>query len=492
MKQLFLASTFFELVCLAAGIDSGVYDSTAAPALLGTDGVEPADSLTADRNGPPRQGDRERILLLSNNAAVLELARPITSTPGAESLLARFDRVVDLNAAISPAHPSQWRPGHNDLPMVEAHLRACWDLGKDDIELVLESPQVNPAIALGRVFSSATIRVHADGLMSYGPTRNQIPLSSGQRMSTLHYLPLVSGLQPRLLAEFGIVPEPMSIDAFRTVVTEIGDATAEELDSIFREDWTGGEWALAVGQYLAALNLITEEEETALHVEMITQAADRGFTRLVFKPHPAAPPAQLDQLFDVADRFDVALTVLEVPALAEVIVDRFRPGLIIGGFSTALATARAVFGVPALAVGTDMLLESITPYQNSNRIPLTIISELCDGSDPAAESEPPELNTLVDAVAYCMAPEFSRDIRADTQAYLERHVGGDGDEDRSEESQVSRYFKRRRLTSLRLPGGTVSPIAPRRVIRRAGALALRAVKRQQGRVIERTASWRTN
>lgn len=482
MKQIFLASTFFELVCLAAGIDSGIYDTTAVPALLGTDGVapDPASGSPAEGSGAGAPA-RERILLVSNNAAVLELARPLTSTPGAESLLRRFDRVIDLNAAVAPAHPSTWKPSANDIPMVEAHLRASWGLGDEPIELILESPQVNPAIALGRVFETATIRVHADGLMSYGPTRNLIPLTNGQRMSTLHYLPLVPGLEPRLLAEFGIVAEPMDLGAFRRVVTELGDATAAELDAMIAEDAGTEPWAFAVGQYLAALGLLTEDEEIALHVEMIRQAAARGFTRVVFKPHPAAPPTQLEPLFAVAEEVGVALTVLDVPVLAEVVVDRMRPGLILGGFSTALATAREVYGVPALAVGTDTLLKAITPYQNGNRIPLTIIAEVCDGSAPEQATDRSDLSALVHAVSYCMAPEVSRDLRTSATAFLERVFGTPGDK------HARRYFKRRRLTSLSLPGGTTR-ITPRRLVRQTGALAVLAASRQKRRLTERTKS----
>ncbi|GAA1846404.1 polysialyltransferase family glycosyltransferase [Brevibacterium marinum] len=473
MKQIFLASSFFELVCLSAGIDSGVYDTTAAPALLGTQGVEPSDVSSKDGSS------RERILLLSNNAAVLELSRPFSQTPGADRLLARFDRVVDLNASVHPSHPSTWSPAQNDLPMVEAHLRQTWDLGEDDVELVLESPQVNPAIALGRVFASATIRVHADGLMSYGPTRNQIPLANGQRMSTLHYLPLVPELEPRLLAEFGIVPEPLDPEAFRSVVREVGDSTASDLDAGLGDELQGSPWAFAVGQYLAALGLITEEEETALHVEMIRQAAARGFSRVVFKPHPAAPPAQLEPLFTAAEEDGITLSVLELPVLAEVVIDRLRPGLIIGGFSTALATAREVYGVPALTVGADMLLEAISPYQNSNRIPLTIIAEVCDGSERASQSTATQLKALVEAVSYCMAPDISRDLRSGAEDFLERSA---------ETARFSRYFKRKRLASLRLPGGDVEKFAPRSFARRTGTLAVLAARRQGSRLVNRAKS----
>ncbi|MCT1550445.1 polysialyltransferase family glycosyltransferase [Brevibacterium casei] len=470
MKQIFLVSTFFELVCLAAGVDAGVYDSDAAPALRGTGGVDPTGGTGSDR---------ERILLVSNNAAVLELSRPLTQTPGAESLVARFDRVIDLNAAVAPLHPSTWRPSGNDIPMIEAHLRSSWGLGDEPIELVLESPQVNPAIALGRVFSTATIRVHADGLMSYGPTRNQIPLTNGQRMSTLHYLPLVPGLSPRLLAEFGIVAQPLSLEAFGAVVTELGEATKSELDAALPDIGPDQPWAFAVGQYLAALGLLTDDEETALHVEMIERAAERGFDDIVFKPHPAAPPSQLEPLFDAANRLGVTLTVLDVPVLAEVVVDRLRPDLVIGGFSTALATARAVYSVPALAVGTGPLLEAITPYQNGNRIPLTIIAEVCDGSEPKEDEDRTDLAALIETVSYCMGPEVSRDLRGRAIAYLDQIFATPGDK------RVRRYFKRRRLTSLDLPGGSTRRVTPKRFARRTGLLAVRLASRQKRRLTER-------
>lgn len=492
MKQIFLASTFFELVCLAAGIDSGAYDSVAAPSLLGTGGVDP-DAEQQDRS-------RERILLVSNNTAMLELARPLVSTPGAETLLSRFDRVVDLNDSVAPAHPSNWSPANNDLRMVEAHLRQLWGLGSDRVELVLESPQVNPAIALGRVFSSATIRVHADGLMSYGPTRNKIPLTNGQRCSTLHYLPLVPGLKPRLLAEFGIIPQVLDPQHFRAVITEVGNDTADSLDEELSAEVESGPWALAVGQYLSALGLISEGEETSLHIEMIRQAVVRGLRHVVFKPHPAAPPARLGPLFAEAEKSGIRLTVLESPVLAEVVLDRLRPDLVIGGFSTALATARAIYGIPALAVGSERLLEEISPYQNSNRIPLTIIAETCTGdplptrsdltgdtdpsdpsvlSDQSADHDVDDLQKLVDSVSYCMAAEVSRYLRPTAHEFLSTLVGA-GDEQR-----IRRYFKRRRLNSLNLPSTESDAPAPRRLIRRTGQLAVEAAKRQQKRLAGR-------
>ena len=491
MKQIFLASSLFELVCLAAGIDSGAYDQPAAPALLGTGGIVPgAGRRTFGVNADDADDADERILLVSNNAVVMELSTSFVEAPGAAALLSRFDRVADLNEALAPlhVHPSSWRPDHADIPIVEAYLRRAWDIGTDDVELVLESPQVNPAIALGRVFSRSTIRVHADGLMSFGPTRNQIPLTNGQRMSTLHYLPLVPGAEPRLLHEYGILHRPLSLEAFRTVVAELGRESSAAFGDGFSDELQATPWALIVGQYLSALGLISDEDEIELHVSMIEEAAKRGLKTVVFKPHPAAPPSQLEPLNEAADREGIRLQVLDSPLLAEVIIDRFRPDLIIGCFSTALMTAREVYGVPALAVGTDMLLEAITPYQNSNRIPLTIISELCDGEAPGGHSSDSTaeiasaLKKLIDAVTFCMAPNLSHDLREPAGDFLERVYG-------SEQGQsFRRYFKRRRLNMLALPGGNARALAPRRWVKRSGSLILKAATRKRKRLVKRIRS----
>ncbi|WP_210603012.1 polysialyltransferase family glycosyltransferase [Brevibacterium oceani] len=506
MKQVFLASTLFELVCLAAGIDSGEYDRPAEPALMETGG-EAAEDV------PPAS---ERILLVSNNAVVMELSDSFVETPGADSLVRRFDRVVDLNQALAPlhVHPSSWRPDHADLPIVEDYLRRLWGLENEDVELILESPQVNPAIALGRVFSRATIRVHADGLMSFGPTRNQIPLTNGQRMSVLHYLPLVPGISPRLLSEFDIVHRPLTFEAFTAVVREVGEHSAEALESelggVLKAGESGGSasgesgsggsgsrtsssagetlpWALVVGQYLSALGLISSEEETQLHVEMIEGAAARGLRSVVFKPHPAAPPSQTGPLFEAAERLGVELHILTLPVMAEVIIDRLRPDLIVGGFSTALMTAREIYRIPALSVGADLLLDAITPYQNSNRIPLTVIAEICDGSIPALDDalDTVQLERLLAAVTYCMAPGLSHDLRGQASAFLSEVFDEDGRGNPAAAQSYRRYFKRKRLTALDLPGSLSKAFAPRRVVKRTGTLAIKAIVRKQKRIMNR-------
>lgn len=448
MKQIFLASTLFQVAGLAAGIDSGVYDSAVTPA------------ATLEGPGAPDtrfETPSERILLLSNNAVVLEAATPIDKTPGATSLLTRFDRVIHLNEFLAPNHPNSWAPRHEDLPLWETDLRSRWQLGDETVELVLESPQVNPAIALGRIFHDAMIRVHSDGLMSYGPTRNFIPLTNGQRMTSLHYLPLVEGLIPRLLNEYEITPIALDRRAFTNVVDEIVRDTDLSLSEEIRA-LDSSTTAMAFGQYLSALGILTPHEEHELHREFVTVAHQAGMTAVVFKPHPASPPDMVRALTAYAQELGITFLVYDSPVIAEAVVAVLKPALVIGCFSTALVTARALYGIPAKAVQTDLLLERITPYHNSNRVPVTIADATLDGSNTKLSAEQvTELQALIDSVSYAMQPKIAFRLRETAHDYLSKRRG----------SNTMKYFKKRRLTSLGLPGGLPQRNRPRTVLRKS-------------------------
>lgn len=433
MKQLFLASTLFQVASLAAGIDSGAYDRGFTPA---------ATTGGAGKNDEQFQPPNERILILSNNATVLELTTPLDQVPGATTLLSRFDRVIHLNELLTPNHPSSWVPNSQDLPLWESHFRSAWMLGTEQVELVLESPQVNPAIALGRIFHDAVIRVHADGLMSYGPTRSFIPLTNGQRLTSLHYLPLVEGLVPRLLSEYEITPVPVDLNTFRAIVDELVKDTNMQLPTEIL-DLDPAATAIGFGQYLSALNILSPEEETELHLRFISTAHARGMQHFIFKPHPASPPETVRVLGAYAENIGMTFHVYSSPVLAEALVSVFMPSLVIGCFSTALITASTLYGIEAQAVGTELLLERVTPYHNSNRIPVTITDALLNSDDGApTRKDGDELQHLVDSVSYAMQPEIAAEFRDVAVEYLKKH----------QSSPSMKYFKRRRLTALDLPG----------------------------------------
>ncbi|MBT2385486.1 alpha-2,8-polysialyltransferase family protein [Streptomyces sp. ISL-11] len=437
--QIFLASTLYGAATLAAALDAGRFS--------------PAD---------------RRLLLVANTAAVPETAPALDEAPGFEPLRARFDGVLSWNETISPLHPSGWSPRPDDAPLWERHLRLLWELGTAEVELVVESLQVSPAHALALCFPDAPLEIYADGLMSYGPTRNKLDPLVGTRVRRLLHLDLVPGLRPLLLTEFGVGAEIVPAEAFTKVLAELSDATPP----IAAPEGA----ALLLGQYLSALDILTPEEEERLYVRMLRGAVARGHRVLVFKPHPTAPARWSRMLEEEAGRLGVELTVLDTPMLAEVVCRRIRPALVAGCFSTALLTARTLYGLPVARTGTGLLLERLSPYQNSNRVPATLVDALLPDLEGAADTGPPEgeeLSGLLAAVGFAMQPQILPDLRPAAERYLAAHL----------DTRTRRYFKRRRLTALALPGAVPSQLAflPRSPTVRMMARRARAVRRRLAR-----------
>ncbi|MFE5893742.1 polysialyltransferase family glycosyltransferase [Streptomyces sp. NPDC002285] len=441
--QIFQASTLYGVATLATALDSGCF--------------RPAD---------------RRILLVCNNAATPETTPGLDEMPGFERLRERFDDVLSYNETIFPFHPGGWAPRQDDLPLWERFLRHEWQLGDDDVELAVESIQVNPSLGIAQIFTGAPVTVYADGLMSYGPTRNKIDPLVGTRVDRVLHLDLVPGLKPLLLTEFGVPAEIVPTPAITKVLAELvssGD-TLPEIE----------EPALLLGQYLSALGILSDDEEEALHVRMLKGAAGLGHDKVVFKPHPSAPARFTRSLEKEAEKLGVELTVLDTPVLAEVLYQRMRPALVVGCFSTALLTASALYGLPVAQVGTELLLERLTPYENSNRVPVTIVHALLpELGDRTAVTEQRRsmdvdaLGALVRAVGFAMQPKILPGLREETERYLAKNLS----------ERTLRYFKRKRLTSLALPGGVPAQLSfiprnatVRRMARKARNLR-RAVRR---------------
>ncbi|WP_345944859.1 polysialyltransferase family glycosyltransferase [Streptomyces albus subsp. chlorinus] len=446
--QIFEVSTLYGAATLAASLDAGQFG--------------------------PRHAAR-RILLVSSNAPTPEAATGLAAMSGFAGLAERFDEVVDWNEAIRPYHPSAWSPPRDESPVWERMFRHLWRLGDAPVELVVESVHVSPAKALATIFGGSAVHVYADGLMSYGPTRDRLPQWLGCRIRRLLHLDLVPGLRPMLLAEHGVAPEIVPGDAFTKVLGELGKAAAgdPELARVAADRPT----AVLLGQYLAALDILSFEEEEELHARMLRGAVAAGHTCVAFKPHPTAPARYSRVLEKTAAQEGVRLHILDGPVLAEAVYERCRPTLVVGCFSTALLTASTYYGIAIARVGTDVLLDRLTPYQNSNRVPVTIVdfavpdleNDTAGAPVPATVTE--ELGALVRTVGYCMQAKRNPLLREEAAAWLEAHL----DED------TMRYFKRRRLTALALPGGSNSVRA--RLLRtsptaRRAARRVRAVQRK--------------
>ncbi|RPK92828.1 polysialyltransferase family glycosyltransferase [Streptomyces sp. ADI98-10] len=427
-------------------------------------------------------GPARRILLLSRTGPAPEAVADVSETVGFERLRARFDEVLSWNDAIFPFHPAGWLPRADDAPLWERHFRRAWGLGDEALELVVDSPHAGPARALTQVFAGVPVEVYAEGPGGYGPTGEKIPPLTGTRVRRLLHPDLVPGVRPLLLGEYGVEPQTVPAGAIINVVGELADVDAE---------LTAGEApavglpvvaapALLLGQDLAGAGLVPAAEEAELRLEMVRAAVALGHTRLVFAPDPYAPWEDPAALLAEADRLGVELTVLDTPApvVADVLLHRLRPALVVGCTSTALFGAARFHGLPVVAVGTGLLLERLTPYENAERIPATIADALlsgpadagsADGRKPGGEAE---WDGLLAAVGFAMRPKVRPDLRPAAERYLAAHLDG----------HTWRYFKRRRLASLALPGVVPARLAflrsnpgLRRVARRA-----RALKRGRG------------
>ncbi|MEU0096973.1 polysialyltransferase family glycosyltransferase [Streptomyces sp. NPDC006267] len=437
--RIFHASTPAATLLLAAAVDAGCF------------------------TGPGR-----RMLLLSRTGPAPEAVADVSETAGFERLRTRFDEVLSWNEAIFPFHPDGWLPRADDAPLWERHFRRAWGLGDERLELVVDAPHAGPARALAQVFAGVPVDVYAEGPRGFGPTGEKIPPLTGTRVRRLLHPELVPGVRPLLLGEYGVEPQTVPAETIGKVIAELADAavasTGAGLPSVEAP-------ALLLGQDLAGAGLIPAAEEAGLRLEMVRGAAALGHTRLVFAPDPYAPRQDPAALLAEAGRLGVELTVLDtpLPVMADVLLHRLRPALVVGCTSTALFAAARFHGLPVATVGTGLLLERLTPYENPERIPATLadalLPELADADAvsrqrPGAEAG---LDGLLAAVGFAMRPKVRPDLRPAAERYLSDRLDG----------RTWRYFKRRRLASLALPG-----VVPARLAFLRGNPALRRVARR--------------
>lgn len=425
MTQLFALHSAYGLATAAAALDGG---------LLGDHG--------------------ERILVPFVSSRIPETSVGILADPTLATLRDRFDRVEDLDALLGPLHPSSWKPDAADLPLLRRLFTRAWGLDGDDLEVLVQSPQVAPARTLMMLFTHARLTIIGDGLMTYSPMRVRLPHTVTARIGRVVHADVVPGVTP-LVGAPTATAVPVSPALFRTVLAETAagvDDTAE-LESVI----TGEPTVLVLGQYLSALGLVTESEEVALQTQMIDRAASLHPRHIVFKPHPAAPPRLSDALRDRARARDAVFHEYRGALAAETLAERIDARAVIAGFSTALPTVRALFGRDIEAVGADTVLSRLTPYENSNRVPATIVDVLTRPDSPYREPE--RMQLLIDAVGYAMQPVVAAHLRTRAVELLTSIRPSDRD----------RYFAPERLAELRLPGAPPET-AVRRALRPAGGI----------------------
>ncbi len=396
--EIYEASSLFQVVALCAAIDSGVVSDPG----------------------------RLRTLVLCTNAPAPELAAPLEESQIVAEASSRFTYVVSLNTLLYPLAPRDFSPRARDMSWVRPLLSSYLGVGPGaDVVLYLESLQSDPGLALARVFWDSKIVVHADGLMVYGPSRTRFPASITQRVSGILYPQFVPGLEPLLLREASPRHIPLPLEDLKATV-------AGFLTEVTEAPVPGEPYALVLGQYLSALGVLEPAEEYELSARMIAYAHERTELLVVFKPHPSAPEPVLWRLREFAESRGIRLHVARGGAIAEFLFHAYPPDLVVSSFSTALATAQFGYGIPVAALGTDLLLERLTPYENSNRVPVTIADALM-GVDGAAQSYreryglgpgTSELSALINAVAYACQPDLNPDLAEGARSFASWHMEG--------------------------------------------------------------------
>ncbi|MFJ9342878.1 polysialyltransferase family glycosyltransferase [Streptomyces sp. NPDC101733] len=431
MTRIFAASTLYGAMTVAAAVDAGQFG----------------------------RDDRERVLLVCNNVDIPEVATPLHHMPGAAAVLARFHRVVYWNDLIYPFHPALWSPRDEDAPLWRTVMAEKMGIRPGPLELVVESIQVKPAQTLCKIFSDATLAVYADGVMSYGPTRNDLNRSVHGRITQVLYLDLVPTLLPLLLTEYAIPSRPVHTEAVLALMAEVTHECRPLLERAIPPELArlGPNTALLLGQYLSPLGILTEAEEEELHLRMFQNAVRLGHAAVVFKPHPSAPSSLADTLTEAARAAGVPFLVLDLPVLAETVFAHLRPRQVIGCFSTGLFTARALYGIPVAQIGALEVIRRMRPYANSNRVPATLTHALLpDLEAPAGhgvdrildvEHVRDEVTPYVQAVGYCMQPKRYAFLRPVAEAYVAAAV-----ERWEERPELSMHFNERTRTRLDLPG----------------------------------------
>lgn len=393
-------------------------------------------------------GGAERVLVPFTSSRIPEISRSIGTDPAMQSLRGRFDRVEDLDELLGARHPSAWKPREADLPMLERLLVRAWSLDPNDLELFVQSPQVAPARTLMALFPGARITVVGDGLMTYSPMRVKLAHTIAARIVGVVHADVVPGVTPLVGSPHATaVPVPPALFGAALAETATGDVPIDGDAST----------VLVLGQYLAELGLVNQAEEIAMQREMIDRAADWSPERIVFKPHPAAPPLFSDALRRSATDRGIEFVEYRGPLAAELLAERLDVRAVVAGFSTALPTVRALYGRDIGSAGNKTVLARLTPFENSNRIPATIVDALTRTDSPWADAA--ALQSLVDAVGYAMQPEIAAHLRPRAEQLL----------DGLDAQERDRYFAPARLAALRLPGAP-DPTPVQRALRPAGGI----------------------
>lgn len=164
------------------------------------------------------------------------------------------------------------------------------------------------------IFGDSPLSVHADGLMVYSPTRFHLDPTLTQRIHSLVYPDFLPGISPLLFNELAITRTPVPLAACDSTIRSLSASGSSSLP--VRSSPTSS-YALILGQYLSQLGVLTQSEEDDLYRGMLDRAVTQGFSAVVFRPHPSAPPTSVRSFVQYAHLVGVDITVDDCPTPVE-------------------------------------------------------------------------------------------------------------------------------------------------------------------------------
>ncbi len=353
----------------------------------------------------------------------------VTSTPAERMLAAAADAAGLLDA---PAR----RVSVSSSADADA---AVAELGRDDdVELVVGTGTLTVGRELTRRFGDAPVSLLAAGASAYGPTWGALQGRLAKRVRQVLHVDLVPGLEPLLLAERSVPSHPVPAADVRAAA-----ATLPAPDPV--PDPT----TLVLGRSAPWAGALDRDVSTALLVAMVQRCSEAGHTRLVLLLDKDAPPRVRKQLDKAARAARADLTVVTGQKPVEAWLALDGVGLVVGTATEDLLVARSVFGHRVAQLDSEVVIKNLRPFDDPRRTAATLVGATVPDlrswtSTPGGEDvRPVDLTGLMATVAYAMQPGLLVDRRAAAIGFLEVHP-----------DVRRRFVRKRRLSELRLPGGT--------------------------------------
>lgn len=326
--------------------------------------------------------DHEKLLVLADSSTYNMLPREdfLAEVSNQDAI---FDRKIYLNALI----------GYKELSNKSNFIEIGNILEKQGVSLASISNlfigllSTRLYVEVTKLFFNADISLVFDGMMSFGPLRGDV-FSEGlaKRIKHVYYEDLCSGVIPKYLPELSVTPEKIEVD-YGTIST------------------AGPKKILIALQSLSYSRIMSTEEEHAFYQKYIS-----GIIR-VFKDYEVfilPHPNNSSKIKDILNIRNV--TWLDNSKPGEAYIQALNIGIVASVFSTLMFRASKM-KAKCFSFGTDELLLKLSPYENSNRIPV-ILSRYCFPCFDEIPTIGSRQEFIEGIISYKANPEKIKDILA--------------------------------------------------------------------------------